>query len=36
MYPQPEPRESEIGGNPMSEKIQKITPEWQTEREFPQ
>ncbi len=32
MYPQTDPRESEIGENPMSGKMQNITPEWQTER----
>ena len=32
MYPQADPREPEIGGNPASEKIRKITPEWQTEQ----
>ena len=28
-------RESGLGGIPMSEKKQKITPEWQTERNTP-
>lgn len=32
MYPQPGPREPGKGGNPTSGKIQKITPEWQTEQ----
>lgn len=32
MYPQPKPRERGIGAIPSLEKIQKITPEWQTER----
>lgn len=32
MYPQTDPRESGIGENPMSGKMQNITPEWQTER----
>ena len=32
MYPQPGSREPGKGGNPTSGKIQKITPEWQTEQ----
>ena len=35
MYPQPEPREMENGVIPSSGKIQKITPEWQTEQPRP-
>ncbi len=34
MYPQLACRESGSGGNPMTRKIQKITPEWQTEPFF--
>ena len=34
MYPQTDPRESGIGENPMSGKMQNITPEWQTEQKF--
>lgn len=33
MYPQTDCREPEIGGNPVSGKMQKITPEWQTEQD---
>lgn len=32
MYPQPGHREPGKGANPTSGKIQKITPEWQTEQ----
>ena len=32
MYPQTDCRESGHGGSPMSGKMQKITPEWQTEQ----
>ena len=32
MYPQLARRESGLGANPMTRKMQKITPEWQTEQ----
>ena len=32
IYPHVDCREPGIGGNPVSEKIWKITPEWQTEQ----